>query len=224
MKKKLGFLLLSCSWALANSAVASDFDFKGNFQHDNDVMSFNLTINSPDNLTVFTSSSLQGGFDTVLTLWDSNGNQVFEDADGSSSGLGGSLSSNGTVYNYSENDSFFSLFLNPGHYLATLTQYDNLSASDKLTDGFFRNDPNFTAAFGCSNGVFCDGIQRFDNHGNLLASQNLTSEWSLHFLNAENAAVSSVPEAPGELLMATGLCLLFAVRKYQATKPTALFA
>jgi hypothetical protein len=109
MKKKLGFLLLSCSWVLANSATASDFDFKGNFQHDNDVMSFNLTINSSDNLTVFTSSSLLGGFDTVVTLWDSNGNQVYEDADGSSSGLGGSLSSNGTVYNYSENDSFFAL-------------------------------------------------------------------------------------------------------------------
>jgi hypothetical protein len=117
----------------------------------------------------------------------------------------------------------FSLSLNPGHYLATLTQYDNLSASDKLADGFLRNDPNFTAAFGCSNGAFCDGIQRFDNQGNLLASQNLNSEWSLHFLNAENVAVSSVPEAPGGLLITTGLCLVFAVRKYQATKHTAIF-
>lgn len=83
-----------------------------------------------------------GGFETILTLFDSSGNLLSENDDGTgvatdpSTGLAG--------------DSRITATLNAGRYVLALTQYDNF-ARGKLAEGFvetghpnFTADPNFT--------------------------------------------------------------------------------
>ncbi len=73
----------------AGPAAAADFDFSGSFVNDNDVLRFNFTVGAPGVVTLFTSSWLGGGFDPILSLWDSAGNQLAEQDDGFPGGRGG---------------------------------------------------------------------------------------------------------------------------------------
>lgn len=199
-----------CAAAIAASlsagpAAAADFDFNGSFVNDNDVLRFNFTVGAPGVVTLFTSSWLGGGFDPILSLWDSAGNQLAEQDDGFP---GGSQVSNGTVFNYGEFDSYLALNMAAGDYLATLTQYDNFSVSTALADGFLRDaDPNFTAAFGCSNGRFCQG-SLFDSNNDPVEA-NRTAAWEFHIVNVDTAQAATVPEPPTLMLLAlSGLFLL----------------
>lgn len=203
MKKIIAMAALGGCLTLPLSAMGAEFDFSGQFSRDNDVMRFDFSLGLPGAVTLFTSSWIGGGFDPILALWDSSGNQVLEQDDGS---LGGALVSNGVSYSYGEFDSYINLNLAAGNYIATLTQYDNFSAGNMLTDGFLRDaDPVFTAAFGCSNGSFCEG-SLFDSNNNPV-EPNRTAAWDLHFLNVDSASVNSVPEPPTFMLL--GLAGLF---------------
>lgn len=203
MKKILATAALGGCLTLPLSAMAAEFDFSGSFSKDNDVLRFDFSLGLPGAVTLFTSSWLDGGFDPILTLWDSGGNQLLEQDDGS---LGGALVSNGVSYDYGEFDSYINLNLAAGNYIATLTQYDNFSVGTLLTDGFLRDaDPAFTAAFGCSNAAFCEG-SLFDSHNNPV-EPNRTAAWDVHFLNVDNASATTVPEPP--TLMLLGVAGLF---------------
>lgn len=200
MKKLLSVAVLGGCLSLSAGVFAADVDFNGHFSNDNDVQLFNFSVGAPGDVTIFTSSWLSGGFDPILGLWDSSGNQILEQDDGS---LGGSTVSNGVNYAYGEFDSFINLNLAAGHYFATLSQYDNFSAGAMLADGFLRDgEPQFTSAFGCSNGIFCEG-SLFDSNNNPV-EPNRTSAWELHFVNVDSASFSSIPE-PSTLAL-SGLC------------------
>jgi len=205
MKKLLSFAVLgSCLTATATS-FSAEVDFKGNFLHDNDVLRFDFSVGLPNtSVTIFSSSWISGGFDPILAVWDSAGNQLEEQDDG---GAVGSQQSNSVSYNYGEFDSFLNIDLAAGDYIATLTQYDNLSVSSLLADGFLRNaDPLFTAVFGCSNGSFCEG-SLVDSNNNPVET-NRTSTWELHFLNVAGARLNTVPEPPALMLFGlAGLAL-----------------
>jgi len=205
MKKILAIAALAGVSALPVPTMAASFDFNGNFAQDNDVVRFDFSLGLPGAVTLFTSSWLGGGFDPILTLWDAGGNQILEQDDGS---LGGALVSNGVNYNYGEFDSYIALNLAAGNYIATLTQYDNFPLSSLLADGFLRDaDPVFTAAFGCSNGRFCEG-SLLDSNNNPV-EPNRTNAWDVHFLNVDSASVASVPEPPTWMLLGlSGLFLL----------------
>ncbi|NOV30424.1 DVUA0089 family protein [Methylomonas sp. ZR1] len=205
MKKLFPVALLGVCLTAATAVEAADFQFNGNFANDNDKLSFAFSLGSPGTVTLFTSSWLGGGFDPILTLWDGLGNQLAEQDDG---GLGGSQLSNGVNFNYGEFDSYLAINLVAGNYLATLTQYDNFSVSAALADGFLRDaDPQFTAAFGCSNGRFCEGSLT-DSNGDPV-EPNRTAAWDLHILNVANAQIVSVPEPPTLMLLSlSGLFLL----------------
>lgn len=205
MNKLFSVAVLGACLTAGTAADAADFDFNGNFANDNDVLRFNFSVGSSGTVTLLTSSWLAGGFDPILTLWDGAGNQLAEQDDG---GLGGSQSSNGVSLNYGEFDSYLAINLVAGNYLATLTQYDNFSVSSVLADGFLRDaDPTFTAAFGCSNGRFCEGTLT-DSNGNAV-EPNRTSAWDFHILNVADAQIASVPEPSTLLLMSvSGLFLL----------------
>ncbi|WNB74464.1 DVUA0089 family protein [Methylomonas koyamae] len=203
MKKTLCAAALAASLSAAGTAAGADFDFSGSFANDNDVLRFNFTLGAPGVVTLFTSSWLGGGFDPIVSVWDSSGNQLAEQDDGFP---GGSQVSNGTVFDYGEFDSYLAVNLAAGDYLATLAQYDNFSVSTTLADGFLRDaDPNFTAAFGCSNGRFCEG-SLLDSNNNPV-EPNRTAAWEFHIVNVDAAQAATVPEPP--TLMLLGLSGLF---------------
>ncbi len=165
-------------------SIAADFDFSGHFTQDNDVVLLNFTVGVDSDVTIFSSSWDDGGLDPVLAIWDDSGNLVAEQDDG---GLIGSQLSNGVFYDFDVWDSFFDLFLTSGDYIASISMFDNFSNSTALADGFtYDSDPNFSAAFGCSNGEFC-GVSGFDD--------NRTSFWEFHILNVDSASNPlSIPE------------------------------
>ena len=131
-------LLLTTSSALA----ASDFDFSGNFTRDDQVLQFAVPVGEASQVTVFTSSWNDGGFDPILAIFDSAGNLVIEQDDG---GRTGSASSNGVSYDYDVYDTFFEVDLEAGDYTLTIQQYDNFAAGSTLGEGFTQQgNPNFT--------------------------------------------------------------------------------
>ena len=206
MKKLLSIAVLGSCLTATSASFSAEVDFKGNFLHDNDVLRFDFSVGLPNtNVTLFSSSWIDGGFDPILAIWDSAGNQIEEQDDG---GVVGSQQSNAFFYTYGEFDSFLTINLAAGDYIATLTQYDNFSVSTLLADGFLRDaDPLFTAAFGCSNGSFCEGSP-VDSHGDPV-EPNRTSAWNLHFLNVAGARLNTVPEPSALLLFGlAGLALV----------------
>lgn len=204
MKKIVSVAVLGVCLTATTTAFSAEVDFSGNFLHDNDALRFDFSVALPGVVTVFSSSWINGGFDPILTLWDSAGNQIAEQDDG---GVVGTQQSDSVFYNYGEFDSFLNINLTAGSYIATLTQYDNFSVSTLLADGFLRNaDPLFTSVFGCSNGRFCEG-SLVDSNGNPV-EPNRTSAWELHFLNVASARLNNVPEPSALMLIGlAGLAL-----------------
>ena len=186
-------------------AKALDFDFSGTFTHDNDVQQFNFGVGSPSTITIFSSSWLYGdpptgagpgGFDPMLGLWDSTGALIQFQDDGHNVG---STLSNGVSYDHGTWDSYFTQFLTPGNYIATVTQYDNFNAGSNLTNGFTHDgQPNFTFVdnFGGATQPLFNGV--WD------ANDPRTSNWAFHILNVDQASVG-VPEPASLLLLAAGL-------------------
>jgi hypothetical protein len=178
------FITLGCL-GTTKTAQAADFHFFGNFTKDNDVFLLDFTVNSDSNVTIFSSSWDDGGFDPILAIWDSNGNRVKQQDDGDATG---SEISNGISYNYDLWDTYFSMLLTPGSYTATIAQYNNFAKGSNLSNGFEHDgakNENFTAIFKCSNGQFCDAL-----------GYNRTSDYAFHILHVENAAgtIRNVPE------------------------------
>jgi hypothetical protein len=137
--------------AVASSASALDFDFSGTFTKDNDVALFYFTVGdaAPSSMvTVFSSSWLTAnppqGFDPILAIWTDTGVKLAEQDDG---GYVGSTLSNGVSYDHGTWDSYYTVTLTPGDYIATVGQFDNFSKTSNLADGFRwdgADNDNFT--------------------------------------------------------------------------------
>ena len=136
----------------------------GNFTADDDVQQFDFSIPSDSLVTIETISYAGGefaaspgdflsggGFDPILSLFDSDGFFIAEQDDGSP---------NVDVITGSAFDTFFQPTLSAGTYTVVITQFDNFFSGvvgDHISTGFdLTGDPNFTAAFGCAAGQFCD--------------------------------------------------------------------
>src|SRR5262249_12590513 len=91
----------------------------------------------------------RGGFDPTLALFDSAGNMIASNDDGD--GVPADSVTGGAY------DSQLSVLLAAGAYTVAISQSYNLANGPTLSDGFnVSGSPFFTAAFGCTNGQFCD--------------------------------------------------------------------
>ncbi len=192
--KKVGLASLSITATIltleiSNSAQAATMSFTGTFSADDSLASFDLTLtNSLTNITAQTFSYgggtqadgnvvLPGGFDPILTLFDSNGNFLADSDDG----MGNIDPNTGEAF-----DAFLQFDgLTPGDYTVVVSQFDNFFESFFGSPSFtYQGEPTFTnEGFfpGCSNGQFCDDT-----------GDNRTNEFALDITTTTNTQV--VPE------------------------------
>lgn len=138
-----------------------------------------------------------GGFDTVIYLFSSSGDLLYQSDDGvgvpTDPATGEALDS-----------AFTTGVLAAGDYTLALAQADNYLLGFNLADGFAQaGNGNFTAGFGCTNASFCD------YQGN-----NRTASWTLNVSGDTLAAV--VPE-PGSLALVLAAGAMVAMRRARRT-------
>jgi len=197
-------LAFGCAlWAALPALLAAgSFSFTGAFTQDDDKAMFSFNIASTETVTMRTwsyagginaagASIASGGFDPVLTLFDSSGNWQGANDDGT--GVVATDASTGNAF-----DSWLSLDLTPGDYELFLTESDNIAIDSLLSDGFTEDGQgDFTCPeyLGIS-GAFCDATPAFR-----------TGDYAVDILNADSVAAQT-PE-PG-----TGLTLMLALAAF----------
>jgi hypothetical protein len=167
--------------AIVGSAKAADFSFRGTFASDDAVQFFGFTVSQNSTVTLKSLSYAggtqadgtvvsAGGFDPILSLFDSTGSRVGQNDDGSSPNVTADPAT-GLTY-----DTFFQSAVTPGNYTVAVSQYNNFAGANS-TDPFPNTgQPNFTASYGCRAGQFCD-----------LGGNSRTNHWAFDILNVDQA-------------------------------------
>lgn len=143
---------------------AATLSYTGTFLQDDDVQSFAFTVDAPGTVILQTfgyaggtngSAVLiaAGGFDPTISLFDSTGALLqYQDDDTPECNVVAADPVTGECF-----DVYLATTLAAGSYLAVITQFDNYANGPNLSDGFTQDGAgNFTAAFGCEPGIFCD--------------------------------------------------------------------
>lgn len=189
------FAALAAAFLAGVTASAGTFSFTGNLAHDNSLapVAFHVGTGGVVDLTSLGFAGgidargqtiAAGGFDTVLSLYDSTGTGIAFNDDGATA------KADATGH---ASDAGLSINLAPGTYTAYLTQYSNFGAL-LLTNGFaFDGVPDFAGGF-------------IDSHGNQRDSH--------YALDIVGAGVVSAPEASSVAVLLAGLGVLgFAARR-----------
>lgn len=192
----LGFLLTNPAAAVP---LTPPTNVNGTFSFDNDVEQFEFSITATSIVTIesisyaggaFASNpgiiAPAGGFDPILSLFDSTGTFIQAADDGSSS----FDPVTGSAF-----DSFLQPTLDPGTYTVVVTQFDNFflgGVGDNISAGFEHDGgpDNFTSFFGCSNGEFCD-----------VGANNRTNFFAVNVI----AQAQAVPEPSALAMIGFGL-------------------
>ncbi|MEO8248105.1 MAG: DVUA0089 family protein [Burkholderiales bacterium] len=241
MKKSLlrSAAVLAGALALTVAPVAHaalNFSFNGTFNQDDNVRLINFTADGSSNVYLVSygyaggtqadgTTFSRGGFDTILSLFNSTGSLINSNDDGSSSCFSGAAGvAPGTVNGLADPntgvvyDTCFSSVLAAGTYTVAVTEYASFANGPNLSNGFSKDGTgNFTAGnSACTQGSFCDvtGTPVFANRTNV---------WAYDVLNVAAAAgpgpgpgPGTVPE-PGSLLL-VGLALgVLAVARRKAS-------
>ena len=183
---------LAAATLVATGASAASFSFAGTFAHDNDKTAYNFTLGATSVVTLTSlgyaggtngagATIARGGFDSVLSLYDSTGTAV----DFNDDGAGVPVDITGHA-----SDAKLSLSLAAGTYKVYLTQYNNFGPIT-LGNGFaFDGQPNFRGGF-----VDLYGSAR-DGH------------WALDLSGVDSAVSGSVPEAASWAMMIAGFVMV----------------
>jgi hypothetical protein len=182
--------------------LVSPISLGGFFSRDDEVRAFEFTIATDSLVTIETVSygggdlvgfgfaDPGGGFDPIISLFDSAGLFLDEDDD-DDDGLG---STNADVVTGEAFDAFLQPVLAAGTYTLVITQFDNFFlgvVGDHISAGFeFVGDPFFTSIFGCGAGQFCDVSAPSDSRVNRFSF---------------NLSAVSVPEPTALALLGFGL-------------------
>ena len=200
--RTLTFLIL-----VGSLAAAADFSFSGTFAADNSSQLFAFNLAATSNVILQTYSYAggvnqagmvipEGGFDPILTLFDSAGVLINENDDGYANVSKDSV----TGQHW---DSYIQTTLAAGTYTIALTQYDNFPHDLSLSDGFSRTgQSNFTNAFACSAGVFCDRT-----------GDSRTADWEFDVTGTASATAIPEPEVPALMVMGLVFIGAFCGRK-----------
>lgn len=192
---RLSFVLVAALLFNTVHAAPMDFSFTGNFSNDDDVAFFDFSIaGAATNVTLQTlgyaggtnsdgDNIAAGGFDPILSLFDSSGLLLFVNDDN----LGGAIdpATNAAF------DSLLDVLLAPGDYTLALSQYDNFAVGPALNNGF--------------SGAATTGYVDF-------TGDTRTSFFAVDILNVESAA-QRVPEPTILWLFGAGLAGLGFVRR-----------
>ncbi len=243
---KLFTQLLGALSLMAGSAAASSFSFQGAFNFDTDTQFFTFTVNTPTNNVAFRTWSYSGGtdsagdiipaggFEPLLSLWDSNGNEMNPQASGPCTGDTGNplttlppdpvTGACGDVY-YPTTLSFPGGTWLPGTYTLAISLYSN-PAVGNLTDGFLAPLQGIPVPSNYSCEVGAPGVQGSPPTvpvtdpfcDEFLPGTERTGNWALDILNVGSAAeLSSVPEpATISLVLIGAAALLVRGRRFSS--------
>lgn len=168
--------------AFMSTGTAADFSFTGSFSEDDQMQEFTLHVTATSTVIIRTWSYAggtnaagqvipRGGFDPYISVFDSAGNLISENDDGT--GFVATNPVTGAAF-----DSYLSLVLTPGTYTVVLTQSGNVPVSLMLSDGFTeQGNSDFTESYGCGNPMFCD-----------ITPDSRTPFWALDIDNVTYAA------------------------------------
>lgn len=201
-----GVVLMATCLVFGGVGSASNFSFTGSFTTDDQLQTLLFNLSATATVTTKTFSYAggtnqagmvipEGGFDPWLAIFNSTGNLVAS-VDNGTCGQVPMDSMTGACF-----DSYISQPLSAGAYTLVLSQSDNQPVGTTLAQGYTRTgQTNFTAAFGCSDGMFCD-----------ITGANRTANWAVDIDNVGSAA--AVPEPGTILLGAAGLTALMLARR-----------
>lgn len=175
--KPINIAILAICFA-TGSVNASTFSFTGNFSDDHEVQPFYFSVAEPATVGLSTFSQDSGvnsesmfikggGFYPVVTLWNTDGTNVLITSSLGNMGAG--------------------LTMDPGNYIAALTQANSLPVLPLLSDGFSGHTP-----------------QDFGGRD---------SHWAFDISNVSSASagipyISAVPEPETYAMFLAGLALL----------------
>jgi hypothetical protein len=151
--------LFATAAALLIPALAQALVFSGTFTRDDEIRLLSFTINGTAPVTIETFSYAggvdtaghvipRGGFDPVFGLFTAAGALV---------GVGDDGATRIDPVTGAAFDSLLTQTLAAGSYFVALGQFDNFPLGPNFSNGFLETgNPTFTAAYGCSQGRFCD--------------------------------------------------------------------